>query len=262
MKTNSLTTAQEELITAGVIFVAASGNSNQKQVNSSHPDYNNFITNAPGGTLANSTFSEFGIPVFGTTNRRGFPQQGGKYTDANGTVIYPVINIGALDDDYKTSKEAKVSYSDRGNSIDVYAPADGTLAANRGYATNWPRPDTYAALSYNSGNTTDAAFSGTSAACPVATGFIATVLEWNRDWTWVEVKTWLQSLETQDAADFYFGTESTTVNTANWLDYESLEGGDARVIYQGQIDARFKLGSRKIMSNLNITSGLKLRLGR
>jgi hypothetical protein len=262
MKTNSLTTAQEELINAGVIFVAASGNSNQKQVNSSHPDYNNFITIINGGPLATSNFSEFGIPVFGTTNRRGFPQQGGKYTDANGTVIYPVINIGALDDDYKTSKEAKVSYSDRGNSIDVYAPADGTLAANRGYATNWPRPDTYAALSYNSGNTTDAAFSGTSAACPVATGFIATVLEWNRDWTWVEVKTWLQSLETQDAADFYFGTESTTVNTANWLDYESLEGGDARVIYQGQIDARFKLGSRKIMSNLNITSGLKLRLGR
>jgi len=262
MKTNSLTTAQEELITAGVIFVAASGNSNQKQVNSSHPDYNNFITNAPGGSLANSTFSEFGIPVFGTTNRRGFPQQGGKYTDANSTVIYPVINIGALDDDYKTSKEAKVSYSDRGNSIDVYAPADGTLAANRGYATNWPRPDTYTALSVNSGNTTDAAFSGTSAACPVATGFIATVLEWNRDWTWVEIKAWLQSLETQDAADFYFGTESTTVNTANWLDYESLEGGDARVIYQGQIDARFKLGSRKIMSNLRINSGLKLRLSR
>jgi hypothetical protein len=262
MKTNSLTTAQEELINAGVIFVAASGNSNQKQVNSSHPDYNNFITIINGGSLATSNFSEFGVEVFGTTNRRGFPQQGGKYTDANGTVIYPVINIGALDDDYKTSKEAKVSYSDRGNSIDVYAPADGTLAANRGYATNWPRPDTYAALSYNSGNTTDAAFSGTSAACPVATGFIATVLEWNRDWTWVEVKAWLQSLETQDAADFYFGTESTTVNTANWLDYESLEGGDARVIYQGQIDARFKLGSRKIMSNLNITSGLKLRLGR
>jgi hypothetical protein len=177
-------------------------------------------------------------------------------------VIYPVINIGALDDDYKTSKEAKVGYSDRGNSIDVYAPADGTLAANRGYGTNWPRPDTYAALSYNSGNTTDAAFSGTSAACPVATGFIATVLEWNRDWTWVEVKAWLQSLETQDAADFYFGTESTTTNTANWLDYESLEGGDARVIYQGQIDARFRSGSRKILSNLRINSGLRLRLNR
>jgi hypothetical protein len=262
MKTNSLTTAQEELITAGVIFVAASGNSNQKQVNSSHPDYNNFITIINGGSLATSNFSEFGVGVFGTTNRRGFPQQGGKYTDANGTVIYPVINIGALDDDYKTSKEAKVSYSDRGNSIDVYAPADGTLAANKSYTNEGPRPDTYPGFTYNGGVAYDCAFSGTSAACPVATGLIATVLEWNRDWTWVEVKTWLQSLETQDAADFYFGTESTTVNTANWLDYESLEGGDARVLYQGQIDARFRIGSRKIMSNLNIASGLKLRLGR
>ncbi len=258
MKTNSLTTAQEELITAGVIFVAASGNSNQKQVNSSHPDYNNFITTTSGGSLANSTFSEFGVAVYGTTNRRGFPQQGGQYTDANGAVIYPVINIGALDDDYKTSKEAKVSYSDRGNSIDVYAPADGTLAANRGYATNWPRPDTYATLSYNAGNTTDAAFSGTSAACPVATGCIATVLEWNRDWTWVEVKAWLQSLETQDAADFYFGTESTTTNTANWLDYESLEGGDARVIYQGNIDARFRPGPRILSTGL-VVKGLRIK---
>ena len=258
MKTNSLTTAQEELITAGVIFVAASGNSNQKQVNSSHPDYNNFITTTNGGSLANSTFSEFGVAVYGTTNRRGFPQQGGQYIDANGTVISPVINIGALDDDYKTSKEAKVSYSDRGNSIDVYAPADGTLAANRSYATNWPRPDTYTTLSYNSGNTTDAAFSGTSAACPVAAGFIATVLEWNRDWTWVEVKAWLESLETQDAADFYFGTESTTTNTANWLDYESLEGGTARVLYQGLFDARFRPGPRILSTGL-VVKGLRIR---
>jgi hypothetical protein len=258
MKTNSLTTAQEELITAGVIFIAASGNSNQKQVNSSHSDYNNFITTTNGGSLANSTFSEFGVPVFGTTNRRGFPQQGGKYTDANGTVIYPVINIGALDDDYKTSKEAKVSYSDRGNSIDVYAPADGTLAANKSYTNEGPRPDTYSGFTYNGGVAYDCAFSGTSAACPVATGFIATVLEWNRDWTWVEVKAWLQSLETQDAADFYFGTESTTANTANWLDYESLEGGDARVIYQGQIDARFRPGPRILSTGL-VVKGLRIR---
>ena len=262
MKTNSLTTAQDELIDAGVIFVVAAGNSNQKQVNSSHPDYNNFISTFNGLTLAASTFTEFGISVFGTTNRRGFPQQGGKYTKADGSIDYKTINIGALDDDYKTSKEAKVSYSDRGNSIDVYAPADGTLAANRSYATNWPRPDTYSTFSANSGNATDAAFDGTSAACPVATGFIATVLEWNRDWTWVEVKAWLQTLETQDAADFYFGTESTTVNTANWLDYESLEGGDARVLYQAPFDARFRPGPRQILSNLDITSGLKLRITR
>ena len=261
MKTNSLTTAQDELIDAGVIFVVAAGNSNQKQVNYGHPDFNNFITTTNGGSLANSTFTEFGVAVFGTTNRRGFPQQGGKYTKADGSIDYKTINIGALDDDYKTSKEAKVSYSDRGNAIDVYAPADGTLAANRGYGTNWPRPDTYAALSYNSGNTTDASFSGTSAACPVAAGFLATVLEWNRDWTWVEIKAWLQTLETQDAANFYFGTESTTTNTANWLDYESLEGGDARVLYQGPFDARFRSGPRILSSESSgfVIRGLRIR---
>jgi hypothetical protein len=262
MKTNSLTTALDELITSGVIFVAASGNSNQKQVNSDHPDYNNYITTTNGGSLANSNFTEFGVSVFGTTNRRGFPQQAGKFTDENGNVVYPAINIGALDDDYKTSKEAKVSYSDRGNSIDVYAPADGTLAANRGYDPSWPRPDTYSGFSYNSGTATDAAFSGTSAACPVAAGFIATVIEHNRDWTWREIKAWLLSLDTQSTDDFYFGTESTTVDTANWLDYESLEGGDARVLYQGPFDARFKIGARKIISNLNVKSGLGIRINR
>jgi hypothetical protein len=257
MKPNSLTESQDELIAAGVIFVAASGNSNQKQVNSDHPDYNNFISTFNGLSLAASLFTEFGVQVLGTTNRRGFPQQGGMYTE-NGVRIYPVINVGALDDDFKTGLEAKVGYSDRGNSIDVYAPADGTLAANRSYPSEGDRPDTYSNLSYLSGVATDTAFSGTSAACPVVTGLLATVLEYNRDWTWREVKAWIESLETQDASDFYFGTESTTVNTANWLDYESLEGGDARVLYQGLFDARFRSGLRKVTSGLQI-AGLSVR---
>jgi hypothetical protein len=257
MKPNSLTESQDELIAAGVIFVAASGNSNQKQVNSNHPDYNNFISTFNGLSLAASLFTEFGVQVLGTTNRRGFPQQGGMYTE-NGVRIYPVINVGALDDDFKTGLEAKVGYSDRGNSIDVYAPADGTLAANRSYPSEGDRPDTYSNLSYLSGVATDTAFSGTSAACPVVTGLLATVLEYNRDWTWREVKAWIESLETQDASDFYFGTESTTVNTANWLDYESLEGGAARVLYQGLFDARFRSGLRKVTSGLQI-AGLSVR---
>lgn len=258
MRITSLTEALDELVASNVIFVAAAGNSNQKQVSSDHPDFNNFITSINGGTLETSNFFEFGIPVFGTTNRRGFPQQGGKFQDDNGDTIYPVINVGALDDDFKTSKEAKVGYSDRGNSIDVYAPADGTLAANRNYPSEGDRPDTYNNLSYLSGVATDTAFSGTSAACPVVTGLLATVLEYNRDWTWREVKAWIASLETQDTADFYFGTESTTINTANWLDYESLEGGDARVLYQGPFDARFRPGQRKVVSGLNI-KGIKIR---
>ena len=259
MKINSLTAALDELIESGVIFVNASGNSNQKQVESSHPDFNNYITATNAGTLLNSTFFEFGVEVYGTTNRRGFPQQGGMYTNDAGTRIYPVINIGALDDDYKTGLEAKVSYSDRGNSIDVYAPADGTLAANKSYTNEGSRPDTYAGFTYNSGIAYDCAFGGTSAACPVAAGFLATVLEYNRDWDWQDIKTWLLSLDNQSGSDFYLGSESTTVASANWTDYESLEGGSAKVLYQGPFDARFRTGPRKVMSKLQVTKGFKLR---
>lgn len=257
MKTNSLTTALDELIASGVIFVAAAGNSNQKQVSSDHPDFNNYITTTNGGSLANSNFLEFGVPVFGTTNRRGFPQQGGMYEE-NGTRIYPTINIGALDDDYKTSLEAKVGYSDRGNEIDAYAPADGTLSANKSYSNLGERADTYSEFTFNNGLAYDTAFSGTSAACPVAAGFIATVVQWNRDWSWRDVKGWLQGLDAQTGSDFYLGAESTTTNTANWLDYESLEGGIPRVLYQGLFNARFKIGRRKVLSGVQV-QGLRIR---
>ena len=259
MKTNSLTTALDELIESGVIFVCAAGNSNQKVVDNGHPDYDNYITTTDGGTLEDSAVFEFGVEVFGTTNRRGFPQQGGKFVDTDGNTKYKCISIGALDDDFNGGLESKVDYSDRGESIDCYAPGDGTLAANKSYTNQGPRPDTYDGLSFNSGTAYDCAFGGTSAACPVAAGLIATVLEHNRDWTWREIKDWLNSLDDQAGADFYYGVESTTPNDANWTDYESLEGGTAKVIYQAKFDARFVPGPRQLTNNITIKTGLTLR---
>lgn len=425
MITNSYTQALDELIESGVIFVVAAGNSNQKQVGSDHPDFNNYITRDNLGSLENSRFFEFGIAVTGTTNRRGFPQQAGMY-DEDGTRIYPAINIGALNDNFNDGKEAKVNYSDRGEQIDIYAPADGTLAANRGSTSVGNRVDTYplykigepelvdtglsavcsssniliggdfvsspessfriitsietaniteissnflgitsnavtipstgnnddgfftvalpwtvtfngsnydvayvgtnSYLTFGGGSTsyssispsnppfdkicvssrdnsvqriytstsgvspnreftiriqgtastggtlgnpnmewefrffensadkielhinlnaryaleatnaplvaTDRSFNGTSAACPVAAGFISTVLEYNRTWSWQDVKAWLQTLQVQSTDRFYVGTESTDQLTANWTDYASLEGGVPRVLYQ------------------------------
>jgi hypothetical protein len=260
MKTNSLTTALDELIDSGVIFVVAAGNSNQKCVNYGHPDFDNYITTTNGGSLEGSSLFEFGVEVTGTTNRRGFPQQGGKYSNADGSIAYKTINIGALDDDFNGGLESKVSYSDRGNGMDVYAPADGTLAANKNYTNEGPRPDTYDGLSYNGGTAYDCAFGGTSAACPVAAGFLATVMEHNRDWTWSELKAWIETLAQQAPSDFYYGVESTTPNDANWTDYESIEGGIPRVLYQGIFDARFKRGTRKIISGLTARRGVNIRV--
>jgi len=261
MKTNSLTTALDEMIEAGVIFVGAAGNSNQKVVKEGHPDYNNYITTTDGGSLEDSSFLEFGVEVTGTTNRTGFPQQGGRYTNESGTTDYKTINIGALDDNYGTgSTERKVGYSDRGEQIDVFAAADGTLAANKMYTSVGDRPDTYSGFTYNSGTANDCTFSGTSAACPVAAGFLTTVLQHNRDWTWKELKEWVLALNTQDSSDFYIGAESTTPNDSNWTDYPSLEGASPRVLYQAPWDERYKTGKRRITSKLTIRNAANIRL--
>jgi len=232
MKPNSYTTALDELIAAGVIVVVAAGNSNQKQVVSSHPDYNNYVTTTNGGSLINSAFTEFGVDVYGTVNRRGFPQQGGAYVDGSGNRVYPVINIGALDDTFRDNKELKAYYSDRGNDIDAYFAGDQTLAANHAYGSDFyvgPRADTYTGLTQPA---TDVGFRGTSAACPGATGFIACILEYNRTWGWQDVKSWLATLTVPSNSDFYYGAESTTPIDGNWNDYESLEGGSPKVLYQ------------------------------
>ena len=77
----------------------------------------------------------------------------------------------------------------------------------------------------------DTRFSGTSSACPTATGLIATALETNRSWTWQNVRTWLQSLPEQSAGTFYQGPDPATATSADWSDLNSLMGGTRRVAY-------------------------------
>lgn len=140
---NSITTAGDEMVAAGVIVLTASGNSNQKQVSSRHKDYNNYWGTTSNATLANSTSDQFGISTYNTINRRGFPEHIGKTADGE----FPVITVGALDDNYHTSgKEQKVNYSNTGNTIDLYAPGEGTLGANLNYESLGNRPDTYPSI--------------------------------------------------------------------------------------------------------------------
>jgi hypothetical protein len=254
---NAWTTAGEELINAGVIFVVAAGNANQKQVEPDHPDFNNYFNLTANASIIDGSFENLGISVFPTTNRRGFPQHLGKTPQ----YVYPAINVGALDDSFTANGlERKVNYSDMGNSIDCYAPADGILTAQRTISSssgnNKLRYDTY------SGGTPsmyDGKFSGTSAACPVATGLIASLLSQNRDWSWREVRNYLKNgLERQRKDHFYYGRESRSANDPNWSDVNSLEGGEGIVIYErpagGKIDAiRFAYGDGLTISGpLNI----------
>lgn len=232
MVTNSLTVAGDELIASGVIVVVAAGNSNQQQVSSSNANFNNYWSSSASTPLTSATHDEFGSTCYNTTSRRGFPQQIGKYTDGSGNVVYPVINIGALDKNFTAGGlERKVNYSDMGDQIDCYTPGDNTLSSARTPYTSYSRYEQRA-----SGLTSyDTSFNGTSSACPTATGFIATALETNRSWTWQNVRTWLQGLTEQDAATFYQGPDPATATSTDWSDLTSLMGGTRRVAYNNMV---------------------------
>ena len=281
---NSMTAAGDELTQAGVIFVVAAGNSNQQQVNPDHPNYDNRISNNSTNTFYQDQFTELGgYESTGSTNRRGFPQHIGKTVSetfqGNTNVKFPAINIGALDDDMVSGyqQDRKVSYSDCGNAIDLFVPADGTLAATRGDYSDFfgfnlfnldvERVDkTYSGLNaletypYRGpgekttlgadgqamgGDTVyekyftacrDVRFTGTSAACPVACGFLAIVMQYNRGWTYDNLRNWIQnSVQDQSTSDMYDGIEPTTA-TANWAaDYRSLLGADRKILYQATV---------------------------
>ena len=255
MRPNSMTQALDELIAEGVIFVGAAGNSNQKQVSWDHPDFDNYWNTGVASTVGDNTFYEFGLQVYPYSNRRGFPQHGGMIRSGVGGTVYtyPVINIGALDDDYSSTqsyKERKVNYSDMGSEIDCYAAADGILTAKNvsgsGRARHDTKPSGESGFSYYYDNK----FSGTSAACPVACGIIATKLEYNRNWGWQDVRNWLRgenqpvgvgsTLARMESNKFHFGVDSNTAGygdqggQSTWSDVNSLEGSLPIVIYDAE----------------------------
>lgn len=101
----------------------------------------------------------------------------------------------------------------------------------------------------------DTAFGGTSAACPVASGIIATKLQDNRSWTYANVRTWLESLTLQSDTTFYQGPDPSTATSADWADVNSLMGGQKRVIYT--IAPDYTVTST---GSFTMSSGLSLRI--
>ena len=246
MVDSSVTAAGDELAEAGVIFIAAAGNSNQTQTSPGDLDFNNYWSTSSQGdsvSLESATHFEFGLQCYNTINRRGWPQALGKTTSGISTAgtEYACINIGALDDQYISSglggnttdyKEKKVSYSDMGTGIDCYGAADDTLTAD-GRASNltYPHPETYTGLGFVP---YDVDFGGTSSACPTCAGWITTKLQYNRGWTWRDVKSWLKNnCGTQDPDRFYYGDDITTFTAEEnaWIDmYSHMAYGQGPVV--------------------------------
>ena len=244
MVDSSVTFAGAELSEVGVIFVCASGNSNQTQQSPGDLDYNNYWATSDSQPLSSSTHSEFGLTCYNTINRRGWPQSLGKTTTGLSTAgtEFPAINVGALDDAYSSTgytsltdsdyKEKIVSYSDRGTGIDAYGAADDTLTADgRASDLTYVHPETYSGLTLTP---YDVDFGGTSSGCPTVAGWITTKLQHNRSWTWRSVKDWLKNnCGTQSPDRFYYGDDITsfTATSSQWEDFHAVnQYGDGPVV--------------------------------
>ena len=251
---NSVMQAGAELVDSGVIYVSSAGNNDQKLVNGDHPDYNNYYDSTSGRTPEECTRSSpyssmSGFRFLTFFNRGGFPGMFGKKYDENGVAYYKTISVGAVDELGTTSgvgtyyRECKASYSNNGSGIDVWAFCDMTLAAtgaDTAYLTEYKRADPYYTLAGTiSTESRDCGFNGTSSACPISVGLMATKLEYNRDWTWADMKGWLGTLgswaDLTDAngvsAVYSGGSESTDYNNSGLLDAYHLQGSKAPIIW-------------------------------
>ena len=167
----STNSAAENAISAGCIVLTSAGNQNQKFADESDVDFGNWY-----GNSSNYINRCGGIS-------RGFT---GTHERKKGT-----IRVGALDCAVEPSSSSKpfsvrkVVYSNDGPMINVWAPAEMTMAAGyTGSYEDYQRQDNT--------NFYDTWFNGTSSACPNTCSVIALYLESNRKATQREVHEWLE----------------------------------------------------------------------
>jgi len=256
------------MLDSGVIFLGSSGNNNNQQVKGDHPNYNNYVSSSSSRTL--SLAESFGLMV----NRVGNPNCIGNVPNYNGggVDVYRTFNVGALDDQTVsngdgTYQERKISYSNMGNGVDFYTIGDDSIGAQGGGYGYLPRNDSNYRIDSNynivqSGGTLSATsydrrFGGTSSACPVSAGLFATKLQYNRNWTWSDLKNWLETKVTDQSSDAEFlqGTEATTSNDSNWDSYRNLQGGARKILWDARMSGLMKLS---ISGNLTISGNVTI----
>jgi len=232
----------KDLVDAGVIFLGASGNWNQKMVLDGHADYNNYQSSSSNMTLASAEAIVGGSGQTSMTNRVSFPVDIGNIT-VDGKTVHRCFNIGNLDSNKVSNTQERIEESScMGNAIDCYAIGQQSLAAcddNTNVGNRRNRYDGYYTIGgQQSVESEDAEFGGTSSACPVTAGMFATKLQYNRTWTWSNLKDWLANHVTdQSATAMYTGSESTTANDSNWSDDRSLEGGSRKILWDASTPA-------------------------
>jgi hypothetical protein len=229
----SSSSGAENAIASGCIVLAAAGNNNQKLSDSSDIDFDNWY-------LTSTNY----------INRCGGVQKGFSGLDdrKSGT-----IRVGALDCSVEPvdSKQGstpysirKVTYSNNGPMINVWAPGEMTMAAGYyGSYEDYQRED--------DSNFYDTWFNGTSAACPNACSVLTLYLEANRKATQFDVMNWIDNHGSKDAenlSDPYPNPEETgywSVSYDPTFDASSFPGDSYNIRGNGNLRG----APRKVLNN-------------
>ena len=219
----STDTAGDEMMAEGVIYVAAAGNNNQRLgIGANDPDRLNYMDD--DWFNQGDPRPEFPGNACPCGHRDWMNPQGIGFDSA--TDFHPVICVGAMDEYINLDgTETKAEYSNNGPGIDVWAPADETLAPGTNGVTGYTDYQRYDDNRFYDNN-----FNGTSAAAPVAAGLIALYMEMNPTATSRQVKEWLKvrgSRIINSYQDQY--TDDTTTNY--WLGKRNMRGAEKRILH-------------------------------
>ena len=228
-RSNSTDTAGDELMAAGVIHVAAASNDNQRLgIGANDPHRLDYLSDTYfSSTDPRSEFPSGTVPV----GHRDWLNPSGIGFNST-TDFHPTICVGALDDQVNSDySEYKASYSNNGPGIDVWAPADATLAAGMKASdgSDLGTSPTY----YNRYNSdfVDQYMNGTSAASPVVAGFIALHLESVPSATSEEVKKFLSEQGSIIVPDSLFEDTNPSIGTTSyWYTSYNLRGAQRRIL--------------------------------
>ena len=254
-RSHSIDAAATEMIDAGVIFVVAAGNDNQRLgVGANDVQKNDYFTSLVSGNdhRGTSLFPSGTLPI---GSRDYLHPQGVGFNTS--TDFHPVICVGAMDDTIEQSyagyehelyAEMKASYSNNGPGIDVWAPADETLSA--GFrAANGDRLGTETNYARYNSNFVDRYFNGTSAASPVVAGSVALFLESKPDATSGDVKKFLNTQGSVGVStDKYLDPFPVDDNQYYWSTSRNLRGAHRNILFDPTAS-----DTRPIISGVNIT---------
>lgn len=188
---------------AGIIFVGAAGNDSLKIDVPSGADYNNYI------------ISRTGV--------RSYYHQG-----ASPTAATNVICVGATSN---ATPEHKISFSDTGPRVDIFAPGNLIMGAysSSTYIFNAVTDPRSGVSTSTSATFYWSKISGTSQATPQVAGVVACMLEARPFYNQIMTNNWLKSVATVGLLnETYYGPTTSTV----YLNYASLQGATNALLFQ------------------------------